>query len=476
MRALTPHSLPGQRIGHDGKPRLDYAAIGSLAFPFMLNSSVQAILNATDTWFIGRLSANATSAIGAVYWPVLVFLVLLGGVGISVQTLVAQCYGARRYARAAQAAWVALWAAAFTVPLFAILAFCGTTLFAPFGIPAESLPLAMDYWMPRMLCAPLGVALWGQLGFFNGISRPRITLALSVTVAVVNAILNQIFIFEFGWGIAGSAWATGAAQGVALLIAVWIFLGPEMRGHYRSHLTTRLQARALLSQFKLGFPMGLLYAADILGFSLFQLMQVHLGTVDGAATQLVMMLTSFVYMPAVGIAMAGTTLVGQSIGAGNRDWAARLGNGIILLVVLYMGSTGVVLAALGPWVLPWFQASADPRAAEVVAKAGVLLWIAAGYQLFDGLNISSGSCLRGAGDALIPSFMVIALSWLVFVPLAHALSFSSGQGWFDFLPAYGYGAVGGWWAAVAYIMALGIMLLLRWRSGAWRRIDLKFSH
>ena len=54
--------------------------------------------------------------------------------------------------------------------------------------------------------------------------------------------------------------------------------------------------------------MGLLIAADILGFALFQLMQVRLGTVDGASTQIVMMLTSFCYMPAVGIAMAGTTL------------------------------------------------------------------------------------------------------------------------------------------------------------------------
>ena len=57
-----------------------------------------------------------------------------------------------------------------------------------------------------------------------------------------------------------------------------------------------------------------------------------------------------------------------------------------------------------------------------------------------------------------------------------ALSFAPGQGWTPYLPAYGYGAVGGWSAAVAYIMLLGIMLMLRWRSGAWRRIDLKFSH
>jgi len=189
-----------------------------------------------------------------------------------------------------------------------------------------------------------------------------------------------------------------------------------------------------------------------------------------------MMLTSFAYMPAFGIAMAGTTLVGQAIGAGTRDWAQKLGNSIILIVTIFMGVVGVVLGALGPWILPFFQSNDDARALSVVTRAGVLLWIAAGYQLFDGLNISSGACLRGAGDALLPAFMVIALSWLFFVPLAHILSFGPGQGWVQWLPGLGYGAVGGWLAALVYIMLLGIMLRLRWGSGAWRRIDLKFAH
>jgi MATE family multidrug resistance protein len=76
----------------------------------MLNSALQAVLNATDTWFIGRLSPAAAAAIGAVDWPILVFVLLFGGVGSSVQTLVAQAFGARRYARASQATWTAIWA------------------------------------------------------------------------------------------------------------------------------------------------------------------------------------------------------------------------------------------------------------------------------------------------------------------------------------------------------------------------------
>ena len=83
--------------------------------------------------------------------------------------------------------------------------------------------------------------------------------------------------------------------------------------------------------------MGLSPAADLLGFAIFQMMQTRLGTAGGAATQMVVILTSLAYMPGFGIASAGTTLVGQSIGAGALDWAQRVGNRVILLAALLHG-------------------------------------------------------------------------------------------------------------------------------------------
>ncbi len=471
----TATLLPGQTLSPRGKPRLDYAAVASLAFPFMLNSAVQAVLNGTDTWFMGRLSAAATAAIGAVFWPVLMFLLLLGGVGLSVQTLVAQAYGGRRYVRAAQATWIALWASLLTLPLFVLLSIGGERLFSLFGIPAETLHLSIRYWMPRMLCAPLGIALWSVLGFFNGVGKPLVTLRITVVVAVANVVLNQLFVFNLGLGIAGSSWATGAAQLLGVMLAMASFLNTQNRELFRSHLAFRPRTRLLWGQLKIGFPMGVLYAADIMGFALFQLMQVRLGVVDGAATQIVMMLTSFCYMPGVGIAMAGTTLVGQAVGAKSLDWAAKVGNGIVVITVVFMGLGGILLAAAGPWLMPLFTNGADDRAAAVAVRGTQLVWIAAGYQLFDGLNLSAGACLRGAGDVRRPSLMVLALSWGFFVPLAHMLSFAPGAGWVTWLPQFGYGAVGGWFAALAYICCLGSMLFWRWQSGAWRRAVLPLT-
>jgi MATE family multidrug resistance protein len=95
-------------------------AIAVLALPLVLNSTVQAVLNLTDTWFIGRLSTSATAAIAAVHWLALLAIFMIGGVAMGVQTLVAQAYGAGRYRRTSQIAWLGLWASVLTIPAFGL--------------------------------------------------------------------------------------------------------------------------------------------------------------------------------------------------------------------------------------------------------------------------------------------------------------------------------------------------------------------
>ena len=463
-------ALPAQRIDAHGRPHVDLRAMAALALPLMLNSSLQAIISLTDTWFVGHISTAAIAGMGAVYWIVLLFLMLIGGVGLAVQTFVAQAEGGGRRWRASHATWVAVWAAVLTLPLFAGLAWAGDAILHPFGLDAEVQRQALAFWQPRMLGAPIGVALWAILGFFNGISRPRISVMTTALVALVNAALNAWFIFRLGAGIAGSAWATNISMACGVLFAFAVFLQPSLRRSYRTHLTWRPDLRSLVRQYRLGLPMGAMYAADLFGMALFQLMQVRLSAAEGAATQVVVMLTSLSFLPGMGIAIAGTTLVGQSIGAGDRDWARTVGNWATLLTVVFMGTIGVALALAGPWLLPTFVNATDAAAPGMIKLGALLLWIAAAYQVFDGLNLGAGFALRGAGDVRVPALLFFVLSWGVFVPLAHALTFAPGQGWVDVLPQFGFGAVGGWVALLVYVVLLGCALYLRWRSGRWRQV------
>jgi MATE family multidrug resistance protein len=468
--AAAPTSLPAPRVDAFGRARVDYKAIALLALPLMLNSSLQAIVSLTDTWFVGHISTSAVAAMGAVYWVVLLFLVLIGGVGLAVQTFVAQAEGSRRRWRASHATWIAIWAGLLSLPIYGALAWWGGAIFEAAGLDPEVERQAIEFWQPRMLGGPLGIMAWALLGFYNGIARPRVSVMITAFVAIVNGALNWLFIFEFGWGIAGSAWATNASMIGGVLFALWMFLRPELRRAYRTHLTWRPDLRNMIREFRLGLPMGAMAAADLFGLSLFQLMQVRLSPVEGAASQIILMLTSIAYMPGMGLALANTTLVGQSIGAGDRVWARALGNRMIALSTAFMGTVGVLLAAAGPWIIPSFVNADDPSTSAIIQLSAWLLWIAAAYQAFDGLNLGSAFGLRGAGDARFPALVFLVLSWGVFVPLAHSLSFAPGEGWVDVLPQFGLGATGGWTAMVVYVVLLGTVLYLRWRSRAWERI------
>lgn len=466
-----PNSLPARRIDAAGHARVDYRAIGVLAAPLMANSAIQSVLNLTDTWFVSRLSTTATAAMAAIYWVILCAIILLGGIAMATQPFAAQAEGARRYARASQAAWSALYASCLSVPLFVAIGALGGPLLRLLGLAPDVQALALDYWWPRLVVGgPLGLLIWSLTGFFNGIGRTRATLVVTLVMAIANIPFNELFMFHLHFGIAGSAWGTVAAEVVGLIVALVYFLAPQMRARYRTHLTWRRPV--LWRQLSTGLPMGLSITADLLGLALFQLMLVSAGTVAGAATQIVMMLTSLAYMPGIGIALAGTTLVGQSIGAGDRDWAGRVGNAIIRLTMSFMGVIGILLAVTSPWLLPLFVNADDPNAAAVIALGRPLIWLAACYQAFDGLNLGSSFCLRGAGDVRVPAVIVAILSWGLWVPLTHAVTFATGAGWVHFLPQFGYGAIGGWCVSVGYVVALGTSLWLRWRTGAWRRIHL----
>jgi MATE family multidrug resistance protein len=409
---------------------------------------------------------------GAIYWILTCAILLFGGVGLAVQTFVAQAYGSRRRARAARALWNALWASLAMVPVFLALAFMGPLLLKPFGLEAHVESLALEYWTPRMGGAFIGSMGWAAMGFFNGISAVRFTMAIVLVTTIVNAFANQFFIFELGLGMKGSAWGTNVAQLVGVTLAMILFLRGEVGRRFRARIMWRPHWSVIRAQLMVGLPIGVMYGADVLGLALSQMMIAQTGATGAAATQIVMALTSMAYMPTIGIALAGTTLVGQSIGAGDRDWANRLGNLVIAMCAALMALVAVILLVVGPWVLPAFVSAGGPSADDVVALGLLLLWPAAAYQIFDGLYCGSSFCLRGAGDTHVPAVTALCLSWFLFVPLAHTLIFAPGQAWIDGLPQYGLGAMGGWLALMIYCTLLGCSMLWRWRHGAWRRVRL----
>jgi multidrug resistance protein, MATE family len=450
-------------------PEANLRALPRLALPLIASSGVQIVLGLTDTWFVGRISTDALAAISSVQWLSLVTILLVGGASLAASVLASQAAGGGHFHRAANAAWTCIWAVLIVTPLFVAIAFLGPWLLGALQLDPNVTALAAQYWFPRLLGAPLGLALAVVGGFFNGIGKTQVAMVMALVVAISNALLNQFMIFEWGWGIAGAAWATAAAQAIGLMLLLRYFLNARNRRRYRTHASWRTSPARLRAVYRLGMPLGFLFACDVFAFALFQLLQVKFSPVHGAATQVAMQLVAVSYLIGAGIAETSALLVARAYGAGDMRNARHIGNHVILLLMGLMGGLGLVMALLGPWLVPLFVSAGGPDASAVIALAVQLLWIGAIYQAADAVYLGSEYALRGAGDVRFTATVVFLSATCVMTPLAHTLTFAPGGGYVDAAPGFGLGAYGGWAALVVHITVLAAAAWLRWRSQAWER-------
>lgn len=427
-----------------------------ISWPLIATYSLQAVIGVTDTWFAGRISADALAGLGAQTFLNLAVFVWLGGVAFAVQVPVARAMGAGREQLARRYLPAGLLAAAFTLPCFVVLAWAGPWLFALWQLPAESAEQAVRYWQPRMAGGVSVVLLFAVSSYLAGLGRTRASLGANLAAAVANVPLNQWLIFDAGLGLAGSAHASTLAN----LIGVAVGLAWVPRAGWRSSFAG-LRGRTM-ELWRNGMPIGVAAAADVLAMALFQLMMSHIGPAEGAATLLLLSLTGLAFWPALGLATGSATLVGHALGAGQPQQVRPLVRASLWLMAGWMALVGAAMVLAGPSLLAALLGSdAGAGGQAALALATSLLALVAACQVLDAINLGSAFALRGLGDVRWASAVNMVCSLLLFVPLAAWLSLDAlGAG----VPALGWGAWGGWVAAalLSAVLAAAFHARLRW--------------
>jgi MATE family multidrug resistance protein len=157
-------------------------------------------------------------------------------------------------------------------------------------------------------------------------------------------------------------------------------------------------------------------------------------------------------LPVVAVGEAGSVLAGQAVGSDRDRLVAIVARRALSLAGVYAGIC-TLLFALGPELL-LSGFAAETRVREIGIH---LLWVAAGFQLFDAVNIVLRAVLRGTGDVRIPTLQAVLSGWALTPPLTWWLGIH-----------LGFGAVGGWLALSADIVfGAGFLAFRTWR-GAWR--------
>ncbi len=437
-----------------------------LALPSIGFSLSRILLGQMDFVMLSRTGTEPTAAINPATF--FVFLVQSFGMGLAMctQTFASQALGAGRKGVGAAFAWQSVYIAA----LFAALSPVMVALMPAFWAWVDHAPavqaMEVAYCKITLWSISLAVLSAGFDGFFNGVQKPRITLIAILAAVLVNGFFNYVLIFgALGFpemGIRGAAIATVLAWGVRLAILVATFLSSPFNREFNTHAQWRFDRAKLRQMLAVGGPTGAQWMLDIGSWFVFIAVLIGgLGETVLAASNIAINYTYFSFMPAIGVGIAVSTLVGHAIGARKPAVARRYARVGMIIAGVYMGVLGIGLLLGGRWLISLF--SLDDTVQRIGAL--MLIWVAV-FQVFDAMQIVYTNALRGAGDTKWPAMAVALHCWVIFV----------GGGWLmvRFVPSWNYH--GPWMTATLYIAVLGCVLWGRWWRGRWEKIDLLGHH
>jgi MATE family multidrug resistance protein len=409
---------------------------------------------------VAHLGASALAATTAGALNAFNLFILPMGIVFIVSSFSSQLFGMGDPGGARRYGWYGLAVAAGTQALAMALIPA-----IPFGLGLLSYEpdvraLMGDYLAIRLVSAGAVVGMEALANYYGGLGNTRLPMRASLVAMVLNVFGNWLLIDgNLGapaLGVRGAALASVASSAVAFLGLFAVFVRDA-----RKHGTGVLRAAELLRLLRFGVPSGLNWFFEFLAFSFFiNVVVAGLGTTAVAALMAVIQVNSVAFMPAFGLASAGAILVGQAIGAARRDAVPRTVGLAFAVAATWQGLVGAVyLAAPDLVVAPFAKDPASAR--ELLETARRMLLLSVGWQLFDAAASVLAEALRAAGDTAFTLWARLAIAWLVFAP----------GSWIS-VRVLGGGDLAAMAWLVAYLALLSLVLLARFRSGAWRRIDL----
>jgi len=395
------------------------------------------------------------------------------GVVIALGPIVGQLYGARQHAAAGRQVHQALWLAlALSVLGSALLVFPAPFIALTRASP-EVEPKVRGYLLALAFSLPASLLFTVYRGFNVAVSRPKAVMLLQIAGLALKIPLSAALAFGVpaiglpALGVLGCGIATCIAMwlqcvGAALVLARDPFYAPFALGG-RGRGLDPPDRKALVAQLRLGLPMGATILVEVTGMSFMSLFIARLGATPVAGHQIAANVAALLFMLALAIGNASSTLVAQRIGARDFADARRLGwHGITLALALAL-AVGAALFVLREPVARLY--STDPA---VVAAALPLLAWAALFHLADAAQITAALVLRAWRVATVPLLIYLFGIWVIGLAGGYAVAFDAR------MPPWLQGA-GGFWAlgtlglaAVAVALAAFLAWMLRQRDGVTR--------
>jgi MATE family multidrug resistance protein len=463
---MTDTATPTLETATEGPPVRPLVELLTLAAPTVAQMASYTVMQFIDTWILARSTgaADVTPATAAANAGLIAFSVISLGMGVMfiVNTLVSQAFGAGRNRDCGKVLWQGIWfSIAFSLVLVPLARFA-PLVFAWAGHESRLVRLEVTYTRIVLMAAVLKLSATAIEQFLLGVNRPTAVAVASAVAVAVNAVVAwAIVLGRWGFkphGVAGSAWAQNIGVGVELLVVIAFAALPVVRRTFGSG-DWRFRPGVMRDLVTMGIPSGVQIVAEVLAWSAFSMwVMAPFGTGAMGANVFVFRYMSVSFMPAFGMSVAVTALVGRYIGRGEPETAVARANLGFLVTAGYMLLCGAGLFAFRHQLIGLF--TSDPN---VIRIGGTLLVFAAVYQLFDATYIIYNGGLRGAGDTLVPAIVLASLCWGIVVFVGRLIA--------EALPTWG--PVGPWIAAMVYGGVLSLFIYVRFIRGKWRHVPLE---
>ncbi len=441
----------------------------TLAIPIILANILQTAYQLTDAFWVGRLGNAAVAAI-SISFPFLFFIIALGGgLAMAGTILVAQYRGQGNRKKIDHiSSQTVLVVFIISLILTAVGYYLTPYFVSLMHVAPEVAQKAISYLQISFLGTIFLFTFMVFQSLLRGVGEVKIPMYIVLGTVLLNLLLDPIFIFGYhsipAFGVAGAALATVGTQGLAALIGTILLLrGRHQLRVYFKDLKPDLNL--IKKMFKIGFPASIQQSSRALGIALITFLVASFGTVITAAYGIGVRVLSFVIIPAVGLSMATSTLVGQNIGAKKIDRAEKIAKLSTLIAFITLTLVGIIIFIFAKPIAAFFI----PGEIVTIQISTLFIKIMALTFGFLGIQQVLNGVFRGSGNTLVSMGLSLISLWLLRLPIAYFLSK------FTFLHEEGI------WLAFAIANIVGAIISIIWfRRGKWKDkkiIDLasKFS-
>ena len=452
----------------------------NLSIPIIISQMSRVLMSLADMSMVSHLGTDALAATGM--GSLILWIAMSSGIGLrtAVQTVSARRFGEKKIMDCGDALLNGIIIAILlSLPIVIFGVIYSSIISELLLIDLNVISYCSEYIRIGFFSVIFVLISFAFQGFYTSIGNTKIHMIITILSNLLNVYLNAALIFGstnimeyfhntdmtylgYLWnyfdfpslGVKGAALATLISHIFAALCYMFYlkvkFIKPFFSAKYK-FISSNIN-----KLIKIGTPISIQEVITMLGFAIFYKIINQIGTLELAASEVILNIAHASFMPAVGVGMASAAILGKYMGENDIARATATIYSALKWSFLIMGTMGSLFIIFPYQILSFFISSH-----ELINMSIPCLRLIGVVQYFDAIGLTLFFILTGAGNTKFPALVNISLCWVIFLPLAYILSI-----------IFNMGLIGAWIAFSIWVILFSIIMIFKVRAGSWKNIKI----